>query len=81
MRARLRNVSQLGALVLVGLSPPEETSLWLCLAGSPPGEWAEMRVVSREDLPAGGVRLRLEFVESCPYTMFEVAVLGRDTAE
>jgi hypothetical protein len=78
--ARLRNVSQIGALVLVALKPPAEASLWLCLAGTPPGEWVEVQVVSSEDLGSGAVRLRLSFAETCPYAMFEGAVLGRDPA-
>ena len=49
--------------------------------GRRPASGPRLHVVSREEISTGGVRLRLEFVESCPYTMFEVAVLGRDTAE
>jgi hypothetical protein len=74
--AELKNLSHGGALVLVATQPPEAASLWLCLAKTPPSEWVEVTVVTvatpQEDLH----ELRLKFSESCPYEMFNTAVLG-----
>jgi hypothetical protein len=74
--AALRNLSHGGALVHVALRPPEGTSLWLCLAGTPPGEWVEVWVVSLTSPRNGQYHLRLKFPEACPYEMFNAAVLG-----
>ena len=72
--AGLRNLSQGGALVHVALAPPAGQSLWLCLAGSPPGDWVEARAVELTNPRAGLHQARLSFVEPCPYEMFRGAV-------
>src|SRR3954447_20509113 len=74
--AALRNLSHGGALVHVALLPPEGTNLWLCLAGTPPGDWVLVSVVSITGRDPGPFQLRLQFPESCPYEMFNSAVLG-----
>lgn len=76
--ARLVDLSHGGALVHVAILPPEETGLWLCLAGAPPGDWMEVEVVARETVSEDFVKLRLRFPESCPYELFEGAVLGHN---
>jgi hypothetical protein len=76
--ARLRNLSSGGALVSVAIAPPKGVSLWLCLAKSPPGEWVEVSPVGRTSVRDGHYELRLKFPESCPFELFEVAVLGHD---
>jgi hypothetical protein len=78
--ARLLDLSHGGAQVLVGLEPPDGATLWLCLAGTPPGEWVEVKAVDREVLRKGERRLHLKFPESCPYELFEAAVLGIEAA-
>lgn len=74
--AALRNLSHGGALVHVGLRPPENAALWLCLGGTPPGEWVGVSVVEASSPRAGEYHLRLMFPDSCPYEMFNAAVLG-----
>jgi hypothetical protein len=74
--AALINVSHGGALVHVGLRPPENTALWLCLAGSPPSEWTEVSVITCESPIAGLFQVRLQFSQSCPYDVFKAAVHG-----
>ena len=76
--ARLIDLSHGGALVHVAIAPPEEPGLWLCLAGAPPGDWVEVEIVVREVLNQDFVKLRLRFPDSCPYELFEGAVLGHD---
>ena len=74
--AAMRNLSHGGALVQVALRPTEGAGLWLCLAGSPPGDWVAVTVVSVSGPVAGPFQVRLKFPESCPYEMFVDAVLG-----
>jgi hypothetical protein len=74
--AELRNLSHGGALVHVAIPPPEGASVWLCLFGTPPGEWVEVAVVSVTSPKAGEHQVRLRFPESCPYEVFNAAVLG-----
>ena len=74
--AVLRNLSQGGALVNVGLSPPESASFYLCLAGSPPSDWAEVTIVDKNRLIEGGHEVRLMFSDACPYEIFQEAALG-----
>ncbi|MCA1686438.1 MAG: hypothetical protein LC745_10790 [Planctomycetia bacterium] len=74
--AALRNLSHGGAMVHVALLPPEGSGLWLCLAGTPPGEWVQVSVVTAAGRAPGPYQVRLMFVESCPYEMFNGAVLG-----
>jgi hypothetical protein len=77
--ARLQNLSHGGALVDVALAPPEGSSLWLCAGGTPPGQWVEGEVVAREAPGPAAYRLHLRFPETCPYELFEAAVLGIET--
>lgn len=79
--AVLRNLSHGGALIHIGVSPPEERGLWLCLAGAPPSEWVEVSSVGIRTLNEGLYELRLRFPESCPYEIFNAAVLGLDSGE
>jgi hypothetical protein len=74
--AALRNLSHGGALVHVTVRPREGASLWLCLVGAPPGEWVEVSVVSATTATDQVHHLGLKFPESCPYEMFNAAVLG-----
>lgn len=74
--AALRNLSHGGALVHVAVLPNESQAYWLCLAGTPPGEWVEVSVVSVTGSDPGPYQVRLMFPESCPYEMFNGAVLG-----
>ena len=74
--AVLRNLSHGGALVQLGFRPPVEASLWLCLAGSPPSEWVEVSVVGESTLVEGLHEVHLRFPDSCPYELFNGAVLG-----
>ena len=75
-RAELKNLSHGGALVHVAIVPPESASLWLCLVGSPPSDWVEVAVVAVTSQHDGLFQLRLKFPESCPYEVFNAAVLG-----
>ena len=74
--AALRNLSHGGALVHVAVLPAEGSSVWLCLAGTPPGEWVPVSVVSVSGQSPGAYHVRLMFPDSCPYEMFNGAVLG-----
>ena len=74
--AALRNLSHGGALVHVAVLPTEGASVWLCLAGTPPGEWVEVAVVAVTGKGPGAYQVRLKFPEACPYEMFNGAVLG-----
>ncbi len=74
--AVLRNLSQGGALVHVGLAPPERAGFYLCLAGSPPSDWTEVTIVDRNRLFEGVHEVRLRFSDSCPYEIFHDAALG-----
>ncbi len=74
--AVLRNLSHGGALVQLGFRPPLGTSLWLCLAGSPPSEWVEVSVVDETTLVEGLHEVHVRFPDSCPYELFNGAVLG-----
>ncbi|GAC1469468.1 MAG: hypothetical protein NVSMB9_13340 [Isosphaeraceae bacterium] len=76
--AALRNLGHGGALIHVGLKPPTQNSLWLCMAGSPPRAWVEVLVVSMTVQVEGTYLIRLKFPEICPYEMFQEAVLGWD---
>lgn len=76
--ARLKNLSHGGALVLVGLAPPEGADLWLCRGGSAPGDWAAVTVVEAVGPRERVWQLRLAFSEACPFTLFESAVLGHE---
>ncbi len=72
--AALRNLSHGGALVNVSMRLAEGARLWLCLAGTPPGDWVPVSVVSVTGV--GPFQVRLRFPDSCPYEMFNQAVLG-----
>jgi hypothetical protein len=74
--AVLRNLSQGGALVNVGLMPPETATFYLCLAGAPPSDWAEVTIVDKHRLIEGLHEVRLMFSVSCPYEIFHEAALG-----
>ncbi len=74
--AALRNLSHGGALVHVAVLPPEGASLWLCLAGTPPGDWVEVEIVTTARPSNGPYQLGLKFPETCPYEIFNSAVLG-----
>lgn len=74
--AVLRNLSQGGALVSVGLSPPDNVGLYLCLAESPPSDWVEVTIVDKNRRIEGVHEVRLMFPEACPYEIFHVAALG-----
>ncbi len=76
--AALRNLSHGGALVHVAILPGESETCWLCLAGTPPGEWVPVSIVSVTGPAPGPYQVRLKFPESCPYEMFNGAVLGMD---
>jgi hypothetical protein len=77
--AVLRNLSHGGALVTVGASPVRDRPLYLCLASSPPGDWAEVEVVDAEPLFEDVHQVRLRFAGACPYELFNAAVLGLPT--
>lgn len=74
--AGLRNLSHGGALVHIAVLPSEARNYWLCLAGTPPGEWVAVAIVSVTGKAPGPYQVRLKFPESCPYEMFNGAVLG-----
>ena len=79
--AVLRNLSHGGALVHLNHKPPEGASLWLCLAGSPPSDWVEVSVIDEARLVEGLHEVHLKFPDSCPYELFNRAVLGFAHAE
>ena len=79
--AILRNLSHGGALVHLTQTPPPETGLWLCLAGSPPNEWVEVLVIDQAMLVEGLHEVHLKFPDSCPYELFNGAVLGFDRSD
>ena len=74
--AALKNLSHGGALVHVAVLPTEGASVWLCLAGTPPGEWVLVSIVSVTGKAPGAFQVRVRFPDSCPYEMFNGAVLG-----
>ena len=76
--AALRHLSHGGAMVNVAVLPGKGQGLWLCLAGTPPGDWVLVEVVTVEGAEGGPFRVGLKFPESCPYEMFNAAVLGLD---
>jgi len=76
---RVIDISMAGILVEVELFPPRSGEVWLSLVGQKPSQWIEVSVVkrSREWLRLSlRRRLRLKFLESCPYDFFKVAIDG-----
>ena len=73
--ATLRNLSHNGALVHVAARPAEGADLWLCLAGSPPGDWVGVTLVSAAVRPKDSYfKLRFLFPDRCPYEFFKGAL-------
>lgn len=72
--AHLVNVSQSGALVIAAVSPPQGSTVGLCLEGPTPTDWVEARLIDVNEGDRAGLTLRLAFAETCPYGFFKAAI-------
>jgi hypothetical protein len=69
--ARLVNLSQGGAQILVHSRPPMGQPVWLCLGAPRPIDYVQARVRDAQTEPGRpGVRARLEFHLPCPAGFF-----------
>jgi hypothetical protein len=73
------DLSLSGIQVEVEGFPPSQGEVWLSVVGQKPSQWIEVSIVKRsrewQHLRLRR-RLRLKFLESCPYDFFEVAIEG-----
>ena len=85
--ARVSDISQSGAAVLVEQAPPlrKDDPVWLRMEHPAPSDWVEARVVAVTVITKRsllfltqvvGHLVRLQFTGSCPYEMFKTATHG-----
>ncbi|WP_406700814.1 PilZ domain-containing protein [Singulisphaera sp. Ch08] len=80
VKARLLDISRMGAALTSTTPPPSSTLVCIRLVGSTPTPWIEGDVVGIEPTE-GTYRIRIKFREPCPTIMIKSAVLAPHTSE
>lgn len=75
--ARLLDISQTGVQVLSEAVPPADQRIWLRLARPHATDWVEVVMKGSSPEAQGAHRVRLAFLQSCPYDFFKVVVYRR----
>ena len=78
--ATIIDLSQGGSKLVVRDSPPRRSAAFVCLAGPNRTDWIQGGVLEVRRLSSGESEVRIAFVELCPYSFFEVAILGTQSA-
>lgn len=72
--AKIEDICQTGALILVAELPPEGHPVWVRIESPMTIDWSELVVVGMLS-PWNGVKaLRVAFATNCPYDMFKMAL-------
>ncbi|SIO03447.1 PilZ domain-containing protein [Singulisphaera sp. GP187] len=80
VKARLIDISRMGAALTSSTSPPTAAFVRIRLVGSTPTPWIEGDVVGIEPTD-GTYRIRIKFREPCPTIMIKSAVLAPHTSD
>jgi hypothetical protein len=74
--ARLENISQGGAKLVLADSPPAQQIVWLCLGTPGPTECVQAKVLAVIPTSRRSSIIRLAFGTPCPQNLYQVAVCG-----
>ena len=76
VQAQLQNISNGGAALDLARDRPASPDLWMCVVTAGPTEWLQASIAGSQATEDGGQRVRLAFVEPCPYDVFKAVVWG-----
>jgi hypothetical protein len=74
--ARLQDISQGGARLVMADPPPAQQIVWLCLGIPDPTECVQAKVLAVTGTPEGDFVVRLAFGTPCPQNLYRVAIEG-----
>jgi hypothetical protein len=74
--ARLDDISQGGAKLVITDPPPVEQIVWLCLGIPGPTECVQAKVLAVLPTPRGDAVIRLAFGAPCPLNLYQLAIYG-----
>jgi hypothetical protein len=74
--ARLDNISQGGARIVMADPPPVQQIVWLCMGIPDPTECVQAKVLEVKPTPEGDSVIRLAFGIPCPHNLYQVAIYG-----
>lgn len=74
--ARLDNISQGGARLVLPDPPPVQQIVWLCMGMPTPAECVQAKVLEVGRTPEGDSVIRLAFGAPCPHNLYRVAISG-----